>query len=90
MPSVSAWMAIAAVGIFCTAMAYVLYYRMIQTTGPAITSTVTYVVPLFALFYGYLLLHETITPAMVGYGALILLGTALSALGPTLRMFKWS
>ncbi len=90
MPSVSAWMAIAAVGIFCTAMAYVLYYRMIQTTGPAITSTVTYVVPLFALFYGYLFLHETITPAMVGYGALILLGTALSALGPTLRMFKWS
>jgi drug/metabolite transporter (DMT)-like permease len=88
MPSVSAWMAIAAVGVFCTALAYALYYRMIQTTGPAITSTVTYVVPLFALFYGYLFLHETITPAMLGYGALILLGTALSALAPALRMFK--
>lgn len=90
MPGAPAWMAIAAVGIFCTALAYALYYRMIQTTGTAITSTVTYVVPLFALLYGRLFLHETVTPAMLGYGALILLGTALSALAPALRMFRSS
>ena len=88
MPGAPAWMAIAAVGIFCTALAYALYYRMIQTTGTAITSTVTYVVPLFALLYGRLFLRETVTPAMLGYGALILLGTALSALAPALRMFR--
>ena len=88
MPGAPAWMAIAAVGIFCTALAYALYYRMIQTTGTAITSTVTYVVPLFALLYGRLFLHETVTSAMLGYGALILLGTALSALAPALRMFR--
>ncbi len=35
-------------------------------------------VPLFALLYGALLLGETVTPAMLGYGLVILLGVALS------------
>lgn len=82
MPGASAWLAIAAVGTLCTALPYVLHYRLIQTAGPAVASTVTYVVPVFALLYGHVFLHEVITPAMLGYGALILLGTALSALTP--------
>ncbi len=85
MPGAPAWAAIVAVGVLCTALAYVLYYRLIQTAGPAISSTVTYVVPVFALLYGYLFLGETVTPAMLGYGAMILLGTALANLLPAAR-----
>ncbi len=82
MPSQNAWLAIAAVGVLCTGMAYVLYYRLIQTAGPAIASTITYLVPIFALGYGRIFLNEPITPAMLGCGAVILLGTALSTLAP--------
>lgn len=82
LPSASAWAAIVAVGTVCTALPYVLHYRLIQTAGPAIASTVTYVVPSFALFYGHVFLREAITPAMLGYGAMILLGTAFSTLMP--------
>ena len=85
MPNASAWAAVVAVGLFCTAFAYVLYYRLIQTAGPAVSSTVTYVVPVFALLYGYVFLNEVVTPAMLGYGAMILLGTALSTLMPAAR-----
>ncbi|MDO5653437.1 MAG: DMT family transporter [Brachymonas sp.] len=82
MPGQTAWLAITAAGVMCTGLAYILYYRMIQTTGPAITSTVTYLVPVFALAYGYLFLKEQITLAMGLSGAVILLGTALSTLAP--------
>lgn len=82
MPSQHAWLALLAVGVFCTGIAYALYYRMIQTTGPAIASATTYLVPVFALAYGYIFLHERITPAMLGYGAVIALGTALTTLAP--------
>lgn len=85
MPGPQAWAAIVAVGVVCTALAYVLYYRLIQTQGPAVTSTVTYVVPVFALLYGSLFLHETVTPAMLGSGGLVILGTALSTLVASAR-----
>ncbi len=82
MPSQHAWLALAAVGVFCTGIAYVLYYRLIQSTSPALASTVTYLVPVFALLYGRVFLQEQITPAMLGCGAIIVLGTALSTLAP--------
>ncbi len=76
-PGLQAWGAVLALGLACTAWAYVLYYRLIAEAGPAKALTVTFVVPLFALLYGALL-GETITLAMVGYGLVILFGVALS------------
>lgn len=78
MPSAAAWGAIVAVGILCTGIAYVLYFRLIETAGPSKTLTVTFLVPVFALLYGALLLGESITPHMVVYGAVVLLGVALA------------
>lgn len=77
-PALSAWAAVLALGLFCTAWAYVLYYRLIAEAGPSKALTVTFIVPLFALLYGALLLNETVTLPMVGYGLVILLGVALS------------
>lgn len=82
MPGQHAWMALGAVGALCTGVAYVMYYRLIQSTSPALASTVTYLVPVFALLYGRIFLQEAITPAMLGCGAIIVLGTALSTLAP--------
>ncbi len=77
-PQLSAWGAVIALGLVCTAWAYVMFYRLIAKAGPAKALTVTFVVPLFALLYGALLLGETVTLAMAGYGLVILLGVALS------------
>ncbi len=78
MPGPVAWMALLAAGVLCTGVAYILYFRLIETTGPARALAVTFVVPVFALLYGVAFLGETITPWMIGCGIVILLGTSLS------------
>lgn len=78
MPGLPAWMALAAVGILCTGVAYILYFRLIEQAGPARALAVTFVVPVFAIFYGALFLAEGVTPWMVACGLVIVCGTALS------------
>jgi drug/metabolite transporter (DMT)-like permease len=78
MPGLTAWLALIAAGVLCTGLAYILYFRLIAQAGPARALTVTFLVPVFALVYGVLLLGERITPAMVACGLVILCGTALS------------
>lgn len=79
MPSPRAWGATLAVGVFCTALAYILYFRLIAASGAARAMSVTYLIPVFAIIYGMILLGESVTPWMLGCGAVIVLGTALSA-----------
>ena len=78
MPSLNAWLSLAAAGVLCTALAYILFFRLIARVGPARTLTVTFVVPVFALLYGTLLLGEELTPWMLGCGMVIICGTALA------------
>jgi drug/metabolite transporter (DMT)-like permease len=78
-PGARAWLALLAVGVLCTAIAYVLFFRLIAQAGPQRTLTVTFVVPLFAVFYGVLFLGEPVTPWMLACGVVIVTGTALSS-----------
>jgi drug/metabolite transporter (DMT)-like permease len=78
MPGASAWLALLAVGVLCTGVAYVLYFRLIENAGPARALAVTFVVPVFAMFYGVVLLGEAVTSWMLLCGAVIVCGTALS------------
>ncbi|VTU24690.1 putative DMT superfamily transporter inner membrane protein [Variovorax sp. SRS16] len=78
MPSLHAWLALVAVGTACTGLAYVLYFRLIESAGPARALTVTFLVPVFALFYGAVFLDEQITPWMLVCAAVIVCGVALS------------
>jgi drug/metabolite transporter (DMT)-like permease len=77
-PSLMAWGAIAVLGVLCTALAYILYFRLIEQAGPSKTLTVTFLIPVFAMVYGAGLLGETVTGQMVWGGAVILLGVALA------------
>ena len=77
-PSLQAWLALAVVGVLCTGVAYILYFRLIEHAGPARALAVTFVVPVFAVFYGALFLHEAVTGWMLLCGAVIVCGTALS------------
>jgi drug/metabolite transporter (DMT)-like permease len=77
-PSAQAWGSVVALAVVCTAVAYLLYFRLIQSVGPAKALTVTYMIPVFAVLYGAVFLNERITLAMIGAGALVVLGTALA------------
>jgi drug/metabolite transporter (DMT)-like permease len=76
--STHAWAAVAALGVICTGVAYILYFRIIARAGPAKALSVTFVIPVIAVLYGVVLLGETVTPWMLVCGAVIIVGTALS------------
>lgn len=78
-PGLQAWGAIAGLGLLCTGLAYVLYFRLIERAGPARALSVTFAIPVFAVAYGVLLLGETVTLWMLGCAGVIVLGTALSS-----------
>jgi drug/metabolite transporter (DMT)-like permease len=78
MPSVQAWLALVAVGTACTGLAYILFFRLIENAGPARALTVTFLVPVFALFYGAVFLGEEITQWMLICAVVIVCGVALS------------
>jgi drug/metabolite transporter (DMT)-like permease len=78
LPSGSAWLALLAVGVVSSGIAYILFFRLIANAGPARALSVTYVVPVFAVLYGLIFLGERITPWMLLCGAVIVAGTALS------------
>jgi drug/metabolite transporter (DMT)-like permease len=78
MPSGTAWMAAGLLALACTGVAYVLYFRLIASVGPANAIAVTFLIPVFAVVWGWMFLGEGITPQMVVGCAVILVGTALT------------
>ena len=86
-PSHQAWAALGVAGLLCTALAYVLYFRLMTRTGPARAMTVTYLIPVFANLFGVVFLDELITAWMMGCAVLIVLGTGFAS---GLFKFKFS
>ena len=78
MPGMSAWLALLAVGVLCTGIAYILFFRLIENAGPPRALAVTFLVPVFAVLYGVLFLGESVTPWMAGCAGVIVGGTALA------------
>jgi drug/metabolite transporter (DMT)-like permease len=72
------WVSAALLGVFCTGIAYVLYFRLLGRIGPAKTLAVTYLIPGFGVLWGHLLLNEPVTPSMIVGCAVILAGTTLA------------
>jgi drug/metabolite transporter (DMT)-like permease len=78
LPGPNTIIAILALGLVCTALAYVLYYSLIVEAGAARASIITYVNPAVAVLLGVLVLREPFTGGtLVGFG-LIILGCALA------------
>jgi drug/metabolite transporter (DMT)-like permease len=69
------WFALLALGLMCSALAYILFFRLIADIGPVKSLTVTFLIPLFGILWGWLFLDEPLSWAYAGGGVLI--GTAL-------------
>jgi drug/metabolite transporter (DMT)-like permease len=65
-----------ALALVCSAVAYLLYYRLIRDVGPTRAMTVTLLMPAFGMAWGALFLGEAITGPMLAGAALIVAGTA--------------
>ena len=65
-------------GLFPTAIAFVLRFHIISKAGPVFLSYVAYLIPVFAIFWGYVFLKETITDETFIGVILILLGVFFS------------
>lgn len=79
LPGLQTWGALLALGVLCSGVAYILYFRLIERAGPSRALTVTFLIPVFAVVYGVLLLGESVTPWMLLCGAIVLAGTALAS-----------
>lgn len=77
-PSQTAWSMAVALGIICTAVAFVVYFQLIARIGPTNAITVTFLAPFFASLFGAWFLNEQLTVSMVVGGATVLAGTTLS------------
>lgn len=78
MPSARAWTMVALLAVLCTGLAYLMYFRLIAHVGAANAIAVTFLIPAFAVLWGWLFLAEPLTGAMAAGCAVILLGTALA------------
>lgn len=69
------WFALLALGFVCSALAYILFFRLIADIGPVKSLTVTFLIPLFGILWGWLFLDEAWSWAYAVGGVLI--GAAL-------------
>jgi drug/metabolite transporter (DMT)-like permease len=75
-PSAHVWLAFAGISLLCTALAYVLYFRILATAGATNLLLVTFLLPVSAMALGVLFLGESVTLSALAGMALIGLGLA--------------
>lgn len=84
-PAASAWGYAALLGVGCTALAYLLYFRLLARSGPSTAMAVTYLIPVFGVTWGALLLDERLPSSAIAGALLVLAGVALATWTPARR-----
>lgn len=67
----SVWLSLLGLGLGCTALAYILYFRLLTSIGPIKSMTVTFMIPPFGVLWGALFLDEPLSMAHLYGGVLI-------------------
>lgn len=78
MPTVEVSGSIFLLGVLCSGMAYLLYFRLIREVGAVSTLTVTLLIPVFGIFWGFVFLNEAVGWHTVAGAVLVLTGTILA------------
>lgn len=81
-PTPRAWAFAGVLGVGCTAWAYVIYFRLIARSGPSTAMAVTYLIPVFGVTWGAILLDERLPASAIGGAMLVLAGVALATWMP--------
>jgi drug/metabolite transporter (DMT)-like permease len=76
-PTVGIMAAVLALGVVCSGIAYIIYFRLIEQVGATSALTVTFLSPVFGILWGALFLHEVVGWHTLAGSAIVLLGTAL-------------
>ena len=74
----ASWFSAGMLGVVCTGLGMVMYYRLIAGIGASRASTVTYLIPVFGVAWAWMLLGEPLTLSMALSGLLILGSVAMS------------
>lgn len=77
-PTPAAWASLVALAIFSTALAYILYFRLIATAGATNAILVTFLIPVTAILLGFLFLGESLGPQH--FAGMALIGVGLAAI----------
>lgn len=77
-PSALAWFAAIGIGVLCTGLAYIEYFRLIERVGPAVALSVAFLIPLFGCLWGAIFLSEPLGWTTLAGGILVLLGMSLT------------
>lgn len=78
LPSAGAWMSTLALALLCTALGYIVYFRLLETAGATSAMAVTYLIPMFGMIWGGLFLGERVTVPMLIGCMLIFAGIAVT------------
>ena len=87
-PSLTVWLALGALALLSTALAYVLYFRILAAAGATVLLLVTFLIPVPAILLGALVLGERLEPrhyagmALIGLGLAIIDGRIAALLRP--------
>jgi drug/metabolite transporter (DMT)-like permease len=86
MPGIAAWLASGAAAMFCTALGYALYFRVLATAGATNLLLVTLLMPIGAVLLGFVALGEHVEPreiggmVVIGLGLVVMDGRLLASL----------
>jgi drug/metabolite transporter (DMT)-like permease len=85
-PTAGIMAAVLALGVVCSGIAYIIYFKLIEDVGTTSALTVTFLSPIFGILWGALFLHETIGWHTIAGSGIVLFGTALvTGFRPRLR-----
>lgn len=76
-PTQLEWLSVIALGVICTGAAYLLYFRLVADEGAASALSVTFLIPVFGILWGALILDEPIGLNTLIGTALVLSGTMM-------------
>ena len=86
-PNLDAVVSLIAVGTLSTALAWPIFFRVLRRTTPTAASTVTFIVPAFALTWGALLLAEPVGASLVaGFGLILVSLMLVLGIAPPVRL----
>lgn len=87
-PHRTAWGSAIVLGVACTGLAYVLFFRLMARVGAVQVTAVAYLIPVFGVLWGALFLHEQVTSSMLIGAVIVLFGVALTT-GQATRLARY-